>query len=697
MITMRNWIVESTVHDSLIGYERDHLARRLEISTDLGPEWALKLDLERDGMKNVVDLEREGDVLYVDLTRDMLAGDGHYRAQLRGLSGEVVRHSNVFWLVVSNSINAIDSFPPLEPTEMAQMEERVTKAKDEAVAAAETVKQYSGKPPIIQDGTWWIWDAESKSYMDTGEAAQGPSGPQGPAGEGHGDMLASVYDPAGKGQDVFAYADAAAKSVTAGQVFNGEIIDVMAGSDIASGDVVYVVNISDLIAQLTANLENYLASPRTEEDLTILKNTLTVASLNTRYFIRKNQAGDKYVAAPPASNLSAAKTAIGNLANALIESPYYDNKTGVVSLSWGQIQYFFVEGTLVDSITAISTISNPSPGWNWSALGFIPTYIAYPATQKIRAVFPYKIAISLSGLVSANKGAAKVIAIPMDPESVENIPIEKIVGVPLDSYVVGGQAGAVTKTPAEVAADVAPHIPPVSVGGIPILTSYTPEGGTDGVDYEVEILGFSGDIPDGFKITVIPHVTNTISDFRLHIKGCDTIYEGFVGRHFSSSTFWGDSLPKDGFLADVPVTLTFLYFYGLGWWLADSICAVDIKDIYGSPVGSYLVGNGPKGLQPKTPEEVRADIGAAPPARLTMVTLLADGWTENVQTISVPGVLADETKQAIIPSPSPESWEAAGKAMVRCSAQGVDSLTFVCKSVPEENLSYYVVIQEVVS
>lgn len=695
MITMINWIVESTVRDSLIGYERDHLARRLKIGTDLGPEWALKLDLDRDGKKNVVDLEREGDVLYVDLTRDMLAGDGHYRAQLRGLSGEVVRHSNVFWLVVSSSINAIDSFPPLEPTEMAQMEERVTKAKDEAVAAAETVKQYSGKPPIIQNGTWWIWDAESKSYMDTGEAAQGPSGPQGPAGEGRGDMLASVYDPAGKGQDVFAYADAAAKSVTAGQVFNGEIIDVMAGSDIASGDVVYVVNISDLIAQLTANLENYLASSRTEKDLTILKNTLTVASLNTRYFIRKNRAGDKYMAAPPASNLSAAKTTIGNLANALIESPYYDNKTGVVSLSWGQIQYFFVEGTLVDSITAISTISNPSPGWDWSTLGFIPTYIAYSAAQKIRAVFPYKIAISLSGLISANKGAAKVIAVPMDPESVENIPIEKIVGVPLDSYVVGGQAGAVTKTPAEVAADVAPHIPPASVGGIPILTTYTPEGGTDGVDYEVEILGFSGDIPDGFKITVIPHVANTTSDFRLRVKGWDTPLDCFVVRRSSSATYFADTIPKDGFCVAVPITLTFSQFFG--YWFAESLCTVGIKDIYGAPAGSYLVGNGPKGLQPKTPEEVRVDIGAAPPARLTVVTLISDGWTDNVQTISVAGVLADETKQAITPSPSPESWEAAGKAMVRCTGQGADSLTFVCKSVPEENLSYYVVIQEVVS
>jgi len=35
----------------------------------------------------------------------------------------------------------------------------------------------------------------------------GPQGPPGPAGAGNGDMLASVYDPTGKAQDIFAYVD----------------------------------------------------------------------------------------------------------------------------------------------------------------------------------------------------------------------------------------------------------------------------------------------------------------------------------------------------------------------------------------------------------------------------------------------------------------------------------------------------------
>ena len=43
---------------------------------------------------------------------------------------------------------------------------------------------------------------------DTGaQGPQGIQGPPGPAGSGSGDMLASTYDPTGKAQDVFAYAD----------------------------------------------------------------------------------------------------------------------------------------------------------------------------------------------------------------------------------------------------------------------------------------------------------------------------------------------------------------------------------------------------------------------------------------------------------------------------------------------------------
>ncbi len=43
----------------------------------------------------------------------------------------------------------------------------------EAEDSAQKAQQYSGKPPIIQGGTWWTWNAEQQEYVDTGEAARG--------------------------------------------------------------------------------------------------------------------------------------------------------------------------------------------------------------------------------------------------------------------------------------------------------------------------------------------------------------------------------------------------------------------------------------------------------------------------------------------------------------------------------------------
>ena len=42
-----------------------------------------------------------------------------------------------------------------------------------AAGSAQTAQQYSGKPPIIQDGRWWTWNAAAQKYVDTGEAARG--------------------------------------------------------------------------------------------------------------------------------------------------------------------------------------------------------------------------------------------------------------------------------------------------------------------------------------------------------------------------------------------------------------------------------------------------------------------------------------------------------------------------------------------
>ena len=183
MIRLDNWRVRMEVRDRELGYESDHLHRRLEIAADLDAGWAVKLDMALGKAKNVVDLERTGDVLWVDLTRDILASDGLYRCQLRGLKGDTVAHSNQFELLVSGSINAAEAFPSVEPSELAQMEARVTQAKADAVAAADRAEAAAVHPPKLSgDQTWMVWDLESGAYQDTGVYSGGAAPNIGPDG-----------------------------------------------------------------------------------------------------------------------------------------------------------------------------------------------------------------------------------------------------------------------------------------------------------------------------------------------------------------------------------------------------------------------------------------------------------------------------------------------------------------------------------
>lgn len=77
------------------------------------------------------------------------------------------------------------------------------------------------------------------------------------------------------------------------------------------------------------------------------------------------------------------------------------------------------------------------------------------------------------------------------------------------------------------------------------------------------------------------------------------------------------------------------------------------------------------------------------------VTLLASGWADNAQTVTVTGVLADETAQLIQPCPAMVSQTAYYEAGILCTGQAANQLTFTCQNVPTEDLTVYVVMQEV--
>ena len=89
--------------------------------------------------------------------------------------------------------------------------------------------------------------------------------------------------------------------------------------------------------------------------------------------------------------------------------------------------------------------------------------------------------------------------------------------------------------------------------------------------------------------------------------------------------------------------------------------------------------------------------GSIEKPRLVSVSLKASGWNSpsKTQTVTVSGVLADETKQLITPTPALASQTAYYDAVILCTGQAANKLTFTAKKVPTDDLTVYVTIQEV--
>ena len=91
---------------------------------------------------------------------------------------------------------------------------------------------------------------------------------------------------------------------------------------------------------------------------------------------------------------------------------------------------------------------------------------------------------------------------------------------------------------------------------------------------------------------------------------------------------------------------------------------------------------------------VEASVTSTKPL-LRTATLTTSGWSSNSQTVTVNGVVANSSAQLIYVSPANKNSATAwGEAGVFCSAQGANSLTFVCDSVPNANISVNISIQE---
>ena len=73
----------------------------------------------------------------------------------------------------------------------------------------------------------------------------------------------------------------------------------------------------------------------------------------------------------------------------------------------------------------------------------------------------------------------------------------------------------------------------------------------------------------------------------------------------------------------------------------------------------------------------------------TMPTWAVADWSSNTQTVSVQGVTSTNT---VFVSPAPASASEYASCGIVCTAQGTDTLTFACDTVPSNAITVNVVI-----
>ena len=77
---------------------------------------------------------------------------------------------------------------------------------------------------------------------------------------------------------------------------------------------------------------------------------------------------------------------------------------------------------------------------------------------------------------------------------------------------------------------------------------------------------------------------------------------------------------------------------------------------------------------------------------MTAVLLESGKWSNNKQTVTVNGLVADESKMAVIAQSAPANHVYYNECDIRCVAQGNNSLTFECTNIPSSNLTANVLI-----
>lgn len=193
-----------------------------------------------------------------------------------------------------------------------------------------------------------------------------------------------------------------------------------------------------------------------------------------------------------------------------------------------------------------------------------------------------------------------------------------------------------------------------------MYTNFPSVTGGTGSAYTATVSGIES-MEAGISFVMIPHTASTSQTATLNVNGlgAKTLRRPLSGSN--SATTAPDT--TNWLAANKPIRVT----YDGTYWVAD-MPKPDVADLYGE------VASGPKAVT---------------------ITLSSGGWSFNTQTVTVNGILADETKQLIQVNPASASRTAYISAGIICSGQAANSLTFTCTTTPTSNLTVYVTYQEV--
>ena len=116
-------------------------------------------------------LEASGSTVLIAFTEQMCAAAGRGWINVEINDGTGVKYTQPVMVVISE--NAVTDKTIESSSEFSELDKLID----------ETEEYLNNPPKIGENGNWEVWDAEEKSYVDTGSPSRGEQGPTGPQGE----------------------------------------------------------------------------------------------------------------------------------------------------------------------------------------------------------------------------------------------------------------------------------------------------------------------------------------------------------------------------------------------------------------------------------------------------------------------------------------------------------------------------------